>query len=188
VTQASQAAYATKYLSRFKEPVFENGLFSLTQEKHCFYLGPSETHDSCSWRVTPSQDFLAERIFAAIPWVEDHILQYFRRYLPSPRTPKTACPCDKEEGDSPYIRYHRLVEMVDIFACIFISLLLTSTIFALKSIRSWDSRGGVIGALGIVFSIAVKFLAGGPSRRIEVYAATAAFFAVASVFVSNSDK
>ena len=74
---------------------------------------------------------------------------------------------------------------MDIITCVFTPLLLMGVLYALTNIGPLKKRIGAIGGLGVAFALAVKFIAGHPTRA-EVFAATGAFFAVAVVFVGNS--
>ncbi|KAJ4288187.1 hypothetical protein N0V90_012204 [Kalmusia sp. IMI 367209] len=177
-----QPAYATKFVAKFGPPVFENGRFGITQELKEFYLDPSQRQDACAWRMLPQEDYLMRRVLQMSPWIEENISKRFAASRASQSQSST------QASNPPYYRHHVLVETIDILTCIFVSVLLMGTMFALAHIRALNARIGVVGGMGIVFSLCVKLLGGSPSRRIEVYAATAAFFAVASVFVSNVNQ
>jgi len=98
----------------------------------------------------------------------------------------TAGNTEEKDDLPPYVRYRTLIEIMDIFTCILTSLLFVGAMFTLAAIGPLKIRIGVAGALGLAFALSAKLLAGA-SRRIEIYAAISAFFAVVSVFVSNTD-
>jgi hypothetical protein len=85
------------------------------------------------------------------------------------------------------MKYNRIVETVDAITCVFVPLLLTATMFALVEVGRLRVRIAVIGVFGLIFSISVKAIAGHLTRG-EVFSATAAFFAVASVFVGSTSN
>lgn len=171
------SAHATRWLKTFKAPVFDNGRFGMTQELDRFYLEPSAKNDACAWIA--QKDFLTEKYIQMAPWIDEHICRHFRSSK-SRRAQR-----DAQQEDPPYLHYPVLVDVMDVLTCILVSGVLMSTMFALYFIKSQTMVIGAMGAFGMVFSILVKILAS-QSRRIEVCAATAAFFAVAIVFVSNS--
>jgi hypothetical protein len=173
-----QPAWATKYLASFGSPTFHDGKFGLTQEPAKMYLGPWEETDICSWRGSPKDDFLTLRFIQISPWVEEHILARLRRLCKGPK---------REEETVLYHHASVIVMWMDILTYIFVSCLLTGAMFALAHIESLNARIAFVGVAGLLFSISVQLTAGHDSRRVEIFAATAAFFAVASVFVSNND-
>lgn len=171
------APFATRHLRHFGPPVFENGRFGITRELDEFYLGPSNLNDACGWIA--QKDFLTERFGHIAAWIDAHI---WRRFFTSKARRAQR---ESEVDDPPYLPNHLLVGVMDVLTCILVSGLLMGAMFALYRIKSSTTGIGVVGALGVVFSISVKILAS-QSRRIEVCAATAAFFAVAVVFVASS--
>lgn len=173
-----QAAYARKYLAKFKPPTFLDDLFRLTGEPAEVYQGPSERHDTCAWRGLPQEDFLTKRFLEASPWIEDHILKPVRK--------RFARKNRSQKAYEPDIRHHVVVECMDVVTCTIACILLTGSMFALAYVRPLNIRIAIVGVFGTLFSFSVRLMAGKPSRRMEVYSATAAFFAVASVFVSGT--
>lgn len=75
---------------------------------------------------------------------------------------------------------------VDFITCIFVPFLLTTAMFALVLIHPLKVRIAMVGIFGLVFSLSAKVVCGKTSRG-EIFAYSAAFFAVASVFVSATN-
>ena len=84
------------------------------------------------------------------------------------------------------MKLRTITATIDALTCVFVPLLLTGAMFALALIHPTLVRIGVVGAFGLIFSASAKLISGRISRG-EVFAYTAAFFAVASVFVSTTD-
>lgn len=178
----NQSPSATKRMEDLnKVPFFQIGpqgwRFGFTQEDATVYFGPSERTDTCAWRGLSTNDILTRKFVEWSPWIEKRILERFRRLCR--RISRS------QRWDRPDVPYHRVVDIMDTLTCISASLLLTGAMFALVSIDPLLARIGAVGGFGTLFALAVKIMAGNPSRG-EVFAATAAFFAVASVFVSNT--
>lgn len=175
-----QPAYATRFLARFGSPTFDHisGCFGLTQEQSKLYLGPPRYSDSCAWRGLPNGDKLTKGFIRISPWIEGHVLKHLRAFIPGKRR--------TEQRATTGIDHEVVVEIMDYLTCITVSLLLTGALFGLAHIQPLGARIAGIGAFGTLFSLFVKLVTGDASRRAEVFAATAAFFAVASVFVSNA--
>lgn len=92
---------------------------------------------------------------------------------------------EPNEPDEPDIPYDRIVMVVDAVVCIFAPVLLDVEMFALVAIKPLTVRIAIVGVFGVVFALSVKGFAGHLSRG-EVFAITAAYFAVASVFVGTT--
>lgn len=112
-------------------------------------------------------------------WIEKHVLRRLRDlrncYRPSPHGTQVT-----------RVRLSTIVRTIDMSTCIFVPLLLTATMFALVSVRPLKVRIALVGVFGLAFSFSSKLISGRISRG-EIFAYTAAFFAVASVFVSTTD-
>lgn len=173
-----QANFLTEWLATFESPTFHKGRFGLTQELAEVYKGPPEKNDTCTWRELPQHDFLTKKFLQVSRWIHARRLKH--------SCDQSAGECGAHE-DGPNIAHHVVVESMDFVTCTIASLLLTGSMFAIAHIRPLNIRIGVVGVCGTLFSWSVKLMAG-PSRRVEVYAAIAAFFAVASVFVSGTDS
>ncbi|KAF1969859.1 hypothetical protein BU23DRAFT_571172 [Bimuria novae-zelandiae CBS 107.79] len=160
-----QAAGATKHLAIFKPWVFKNDRFGVTQERVEYYLNPSDENDAFVWKEPelPQLDYFSDKIVDLATWIEDHVFERFRGSKAS-----------EPHGQSPRqlpprVRYQTLVETMDYLTCIIASVLLMGALFALDAVDLPKGRIGLVGGLGTVFSLSVKFLTG-PSRRIEVHA------------------
>ena len=185
-----QAAYATAYLKQFEEPVFihtDKLRFGLTQEDAQEYLGPQEQRDACAWKV-PQSGPIAEKISEWAPGFKKMISRLLCRGGEKSAVGRNEPPSEENAERTPpmppFIAYPVMVRVIDVLTCVGICMLLMSVIFVLESIPRLKTRIGTTGALGTVFSVLVMLLAG-PSRRIEVYAATIAFFAIACEYLSN---
>ena len=183
-----QAEYATTFLKNSPYPVwFKDGdkfRFGPTQENSRFYVGPPAMRDSCAWRVPPN-DFFAEKVSEAVPGFMTFVKRLLRcREVIEELPTHLSAGGDEQPPNAasmapPHVRHRFIVMAVDVLACLFVCGFLMVAMFILDSISQPKVRIGTTGVLGIAFSVPVMLLAG-PSRRIEVYAATAAFFAVAS--------
>lgn len=175
-----QGAYETDVLSKYKPLVFTDGICGITQEDERYWLGPSADNDGCSWKEPESSrlDGLSERFIRVADWIHG---RFFERSK-SAGTPEESY--QVQLTLPPRLRLQTLTEFMDYISCIFASALMMCALFALDAVKLPKGRIALVGCLGTIFSVTVKFLAG-PSRRVEVFAATAGFFAVASVFVSD---
>jgi hypothetical protein len=176
-----QDAYFTKHLSEFKPPkfrdVFDGGNFAPTGEKAKIYQDLLERQDTCAWATLPSTDFLTTRFQHSGKWIERHILSRLRRCSPFKKSSRPGIQTD--------VRNDRIVGVMDTIACLVASALLTASVLALTWVGPLRTRIAIVGAFGTLFALLVKLLAGNVGRG-EIFTATAAYFAVAVVFVSST--
>jgi hypothetical protein len=85
------------------------------------------------------------------------------------------------------MRYERIVSTMDLLSCLLASVLLIVTVLILALVHPLKYRLAVVGVFGSLFAMLLKLLAGGLSRG-EVFTATAAFYAVAVVFVGSTSN
>lgn len=158
--------------------LFQNGDFDLTDEKGAAaaYQDP-HARDFVAWVGIDGSDFLTNFCVQHIEWIEKEVLQRLRGlfYLGRMRPGSTKDP----------VRLDTIIRTIDALTCIFAPLLLTSTMFILSLIHHPKLRISVVGLLGLAFCASAKLISGHISRG-EVFAYTAAYFAVASVFVSST--
>ena len=79
-----------------------------------------------------------------------------------------------------------ITSSIDFVTCIFVPLLLMAVMFALVSVRPLKARIALVGVFGLVFALSAKIFTGRISRG-EIFAYTAAFFAISSVFVGTTN-
>ena len=175
----TQNVFNTEQLTGWKspgfKPIFEDAKFVPTGEDEDTYQGDPDRTDTCSWTTVP-QDFLTMRFMYSSRWIVRHL----DRWRPLrhgavrtvPETPTT-------------MQYGRLVGAMDILSCLLASILLAVTVIVLAFVRPLAIRIAVIGIFGTLFALLLKLMAGNPTRG-EVFGATAAFYAVAAVFVGST--
>jgi hypothetical protein len=173
-----QHTYHTEHLAEFKGPnfrnLFENDTFVPTGEKAKTYQDPSVQSDTCAWNDIPQSDLLTRCYIRSGKWIERNILRRLRR------RPATTAPEIQTD-----VRHGRIVGVIDTLTCLVASLLLEAAVQALAWVRPFKVRLGLVGAFGTVFALSVKLMAGNITRG-EVFGATAAFYAVAVVFVAST--
>jgi hypothetical protein len=171
-----QKAGDTRQLVEFKppwsKPIFDNTMFVPTGEGATWYQGERGRTDTCAWRVKPREDFLTARIVKGVPWIERHIVSRLRNILHS-----------TDPNISTHMRHDRLVGFVDVFSCLLAPVFMTTTVVVLAVVRPLKYRIIIVWVFGSLFVLSLK-LAGSPTRG-EVFGATAAFFAVAVVFLGS---
>ncbi|KAF2662858.1 hypothetical protein K491DRAFT_672702 [Lophiostoma macrostomum CBS 122681] len=176
-----QPPYAREYLgiSRVFVGPPEDEVFAPTGEDASIYRGASHLTDTCSLRVPPEAEFVTTFVRNHAIWIDEKILDRIRACF-SRRS--------RSQGrERRHYQHHRIAAAMDVVTCIIPSVLFTAVMFLLVAIGPLKARIGTIGGFGLAFSIAVKWIAGHPTRG-EVFGATAGFFAVAAVFVSNSSN
>lgn len=170
-----------KRLAEFKPPhcidILENDRFEPTNEHAERYQRPSHLVDMCSTQALPRSDSLTMAFVGYARWIEKNILARARRYQHG-RDPHAQVNTD--------LRLETIVGFLDFVAGVSASLVLAAMMFALLSIGPLRARIAVSWVFGVVFAFLVKMM--GTPTRGEIFGATAAFFAVASVFVSSTNN
>jgi len=179
-----QDKFNTKTLFHWKlpefEPLFDEDEFVPTGEQAMTYQDDPDTTDTCAWRAFAQEDFLTNRFLQLIRWCDERILARWRRRfargaklddLPPPST----------------LHYKRIIRKLDTAICAFASFLLIAAVAVLQAVRPMSIRIVLTGVFGTVFPVCLKTIAGSLTRA-EVFAATGAFYAVAAVFISNTNS
>ncbi|KAJ4288192.1 hypothetical protein N0V90_012209 [Kalmusia sp. IMI 367209] len=169
------STYSSRKLGEFPD-LFANDTFGPTNEIHgaTAYQDPASP-DFVAVVGVDSSDVLTKLAIENIEWIDTKVLRRLRKWFRK-NTPQT-----------PGVRLSAVIGFMDAIACIFVPLLLTITMFALALIHPINVRIAVVGVFGLLFSGSAKFLSGRVSRS-SIFSLTAAFFAVASVFVSTTDN
>jgi hypothetical protein len=177
----TQNVFTAKQLADWQlpnyKPIFEHDEFVPTGEKASLYQGHPDQSDTCAWRTIPREDLLSVIFLYLSRWFAIHVWDPWRNWH------------DTEQAVSnppAHVRYGRIVALMDILSCLFASALLAATVKVLAVVRPLNVRIAVIAALGTLFALLLKLMAGNPTRG-EVFGATAAFYAVAAVFVSSTN-
>jgi hypothetical protein len=164
----TQNVFTAKQLAEW-EMLFESNQFVPTGEEADRYQGHPDQADTCAWRTIPRGDLLSliflylSRWYATYDWYPWRTPQHdTEQALPKPPA---------------HVRYGRLVALMDTLSCLFVSALLAVTVKVLAVVRPLNVRIAVIAALGTLFALLLKLMAGNPTRG-EVFGATAAFYAV----------
>lgn len=178
-----QNAFYTKDLCGFElpicKPIFENGTFVPTGEEAEWYQVAPGWMDTCTWRDMPRDDLLTMSFVYSSQWIETQILARLRRCI------KRTKPLEWDVVTR--VRLHRIVAVMDIFSCCLASILLAITVLILAVVHDMKSRIGIIGGAGTIFALCVRLMSNKPSRG-DIFAATAAFYAVAVVFVAATNN
>ncbi|KAF1912597.1 hypothetical protein BDU57DRAFT_583016 [Ampelomyces quisqualis] len=173
----SQNIFYNKKLVEWKmpefKPIFDNGDFYPTGEPAEHYRDDPQRSDTFAWRTLPHEDILTKCLLHAGPWIEKHVVKRWSQYRKTNST-----------GGTTSMQFGHLVAIMDTLACIIASLMLVATIAILVVVQTMTARVVLIGVFGTLFAFLLKLMAGNPSRG-EVFAATAAFYAVAAVFVGS---
>jgi hypothetical protein len=170
--------HAPYFSRRFKgyEELFHNGHFGPTDEQGAAAeYRDAESHDFVAGVGMDRSDILNNLWADNVDWIEKQIFRRVRSWLR----------LDQQSSDT-RVDLETIIKTIDALTCLFVPLLFTATLFALALIRRLMVRIAVVGALGIAFAVSAKLIYGRISRG-DIFAFTAAFFAVASVFVSTTD-
>jgi hypothetical protein len=176
-----QDAYYTSHLDEFKPPNFKDffgdGFCVLTGEEVKSFKDLAEEKDTCAWGGLTNKDFVTMRFIRSSKWIEKHILSRLRRYSPlnKPSDPRI-------QAD---MQHSRIIEVMDTITCLVASILLLISVFVLAWVEPLKIRIALVGVFGTLFALALKLMAGDITRG-EVFAATAAFYAVEVVFVGTT--
>jgi hypothetical protein len=165
-------------LPNFK-PVFDSDEFVPTGESAKIYQEGPEQTDTCAWKAMSHDDFLTRRFCQACPWIEEHILVRWRYLVHGVK------PTDVQ--DTSTLNFTHLVGAMDTLACLLASVLLAVTIVALTLVRPSSIQFVLIVIFGTLYALLLKLMAGEPTRG-EIFGATAAFYAVAAVFVGSTSN
>lgn len=93
----------------------------------------------------------------------------------------------RKDPDVSGMQLEDIIAFADALACVFFPFLLTATMFALARVPSIMVRIVVVGVFGLIFSVLAQLQSGPGLARGQIISITAAYFAVASVFVSVPD-
>jgi hypothetical protein len=173
-----QHPYYTCHLDEFKMPIFKDffkdGRCVLTGGKATSYQDLKERHDTCAWESLVKTDFLTMRFVWSSKWIEKNILSRLRSLFQKKKLRGPRIQTD--------IRYGRIVGVMDTIACLVASILLLVSVLALAWIKTLGTSLALVGVFGTLFALALKLI-GGDISRGEMFAATAAFYAVEVVFI-----
>jgi hypothetical protein len=179
---SNQNQFNTRKLKEWKEPTYKSLFcgdeFNPTGEEAETYQGDARWTDTCAWRAIPHGDFLTSYFLSVSPWINTHISTRWRSLVHKRKIPNPVADAT--------IRYGHLVVTMDTLACVVASIILALTIVVLVVVRRLAIRVALVGIFGTLFALLLKLMAGNLSRG-EVFGATAAFYAVAAVFVGSSN-
>lgn len=164
--------YAGARLNEYPE-LFKNGIFGPTNEigGAAAYQDPLSP-DFVAFVDVETYDYFMDLAINHIAWIDGMVLRRIRRWF-------------RLGAGSDHIRLSTFKAVFDTIACIFVPVLLTAMMFALARISHPMVRIAVVGVFGLVFSASARLLSG-RMTRYSIFSLTAAYFAVASVFVSTS--
>jgi hypothetical protein len=178
----SQDKFYTKKLAEWRMPIhrplFDDDEFIPTGEEARLYQGDASRNDTFAWRALPPGDILTRSFLNISPWIENCILDRWRSPIRR-RKPTNATLTS-------IMTYKHIIRTMDLLTCVLASVLLVIVIVVLKAVRPWSIRIALVGIFGALFALLLKLMAGTISRG-EVFGATAAFYAVAVVFISNTN-
>ncbi|KAF2467403.1 uncharacterized protein BDR25DRAFT_344815 [Lindgomyces ingoldianus] len=172
----NQDPYFTKHFAEYRE-LFENDVFGPTGEKASVYKDHSPPDDICALKAVPKEDYVTTLVKDNIDWIERNILSHLRR----PWTFQK----HKQQHRETFVHLSTVKSIMDWSTCVFSPILFTATIFTLIWIKPLNSRVLIIFIFGEIFALVMKLR--GVSRG-EIFAATAGYFAVASMFVSTTSS
>ncbi|KAF2202876.1 hypothetical protein GQ43DRAFT_470502 [Delitschia confertaspora ATCC 74209] len=155
---------------------FEGGVFGPTGEDEVRYkeLG----RDSCAVISLPKEEPVTHIAINIIERLSGHRWSRFLGIPPHVGNTQTLWGLDLQKLDT----------VVDYTTYILLDVLLTGALFVLGVVQNAKQRIALIGGFYIPFVLLIKATA--HPRRVEMFAISAAYFAIASVFatVSGSDK
>ena len=160
------------------KPIFENERFIPTGENAMWYQDTPEGRDTCALKDIPRDDFLTMRFIYLSRWLDNHILARIRKRL---RRGKAS-----NSDAQAYLHLDSIVGIMDTLSCLLASVTLAVTVLILADVRPLKIRIAIVGIAGTLFALCVKLMAGNPSRG-EIFGATAAFYAVAAVFLGSTN-
>jgi hypothetical protein len=178
----TQNVFTAKQLAGWQlpnhKPIFECDQFVPTGEDTDRFQRHPDQSDLCAWRTIPRGDLLSMMFLYLSQWFATQVSGRWATPRDAAKQPQPKPPA--------HVRYGRLVALMDTLSCLFASALLAATVKVLAVVRPLNVRIAVIAALGTLFALLLKLMAGNPTRG-EVFGATAAFYAVAAVFVSSTN-
>jgi hypothetical protein len=164
------------------EHLFKNSDFGSTDQR-----GGVEEYQNANSRDlitlmgTDTPDMLSSLFVNTLDSMEKHIInRAHTRFSQSSQQ-------SQQDAEERGIEFATLNATLDALTCVLVPLLFTATLFALALIRRLMVRIAVVGAFSLAFTMSAKLIYGRMSRG-EVFAFTAAFFAVASVFISMTES
>ena len=160
-------------------PIFDQDEFVPTGELDTTYLRDPKRTDTCAWGSIPHTDILTRWFLASGPWIEKHIVNRWRKHVQKLEL--------NDPRDAIHMDYGNLVGWMDVLACVAASFMLAATVAVLYFVHTAEVRIGLILLFGTLFALLLKLMAGSPSRG-EVFGATAAFYAVAAVFLGSTSN
>jgi hypothetical protein len=179
----TQDEFNTKKLMKWErpdyKPLFEETKFVLTGEKADTYQGDVARKDTCTWRVPAYGDFLSKHFLDVCPWIEEQILVRWRSIVHHIQ------PTDAQLPST--IQYDHILKTMDLLTSLLVSILLAITVVVLKVVHPLTIRIVLIGIFGTLFALLRQLMKGTPTRG-EVFGATAAFYAVAVVFLGTTSN
>jgi hypothetical protein len=178
-----QDGFHARDMATFVHPkcrsIIEQGRFMLTGEDAAWYQDTQRGRDTCALRDIPRDDFLTLRFIYLSRWIETRVLARIRKWTKRRSHPE-------QLDTQAYWQLDSFVGVLDIFSCVLASSILAVTVLILAVVRPLKVRIAIVGIAGTVFALSVKLMAGNPSRG-EIFGATAAFYAVAVVFLGSTN-
>ncbi|KAH8733088.1 hypothetical protein GQ44DRAFT_745303 [Phaeosphaeriaceae sp. PMI808] len=181
----AQNSFYTKLLAGWKLPYFkpifnydvDEAEFVPTGEKAATYQDNPNKTDTVALKAVPRGDILTTWFLDSSPWINKHIVNRLRSPVHKDR-PNVPLEAVSMRGDF-------VVGSMDMLSCLLASILLVAAVAALAYVRPLWIRILIIGLLGTFFPLLLKLMSGNPTRG-EVFGTTAAFYAVAAVFVGST--
>jgi len=167
--------YARHFAAR--KTLFEEGLFGPTKEKAAMYTQIPSHADTCSFKDgdLDEQDMLTAFVIRHLESVNTYVTRFITRVLRQRSL---------EDGvaSQQYLELDKIQMVANILTGIYVPVFLAICLGILSCIESEKNRIVVLGVLGILLALLMVVCVPVPKRN-DMFAITAAFFAVGGIFI-----
>lgn len=163
-----------RHFAQYKE-LFENGIFGPTQEKEQLYKQVPPHHEMCSWKDFGQQDPITSLVIRHMKAMNTR-LNALLNWLSSKQKEQ------QRPMPQQYIKLETVLLVMDFLAGFYVPLLSALCLGVLSCIKSEKARIVVLGVFAVVLTTSL-ILCIPNLRRCDLFAVTAAFFAVGGVYI-----
>lgn len=167
--------YARQFAKYAEDGIFDDGIFGPTKEEADIYRQVPSHSGMCSLKDFGQQDLLTTLVIRNLDSV-NKVLKYLAGRVSRKSTQKPSVTSQQ------YIAFDTVLRIMDLIAGLYAPMLLMGCMGVLSCIKSEKARIGVLGVFGILLTVSLVLFV--PTlRRCDIFAITAAFFAVGGVYI-----
>ncbi|CAO2656934.1 Nn.00g057370.m01.CDS01 [Neocucurbitaria sp. VM-36] len=163
-----------RHFAQHKE-VFENGVFGPTKENEEMYKQVPAHDEMCSLKGFDQQDLITSFVLRHIKTMNKHFRSLMKQFSRKREQQTDVSP-------EQHIKFETLLLVIDLLAGLYVPLLFAGCMGVLSCIKSEKARIGVLGVFGFVLTGSL-ILCVPNLRRADLFAVTAAFFAVGGIYI-----